>query len=119
MFLQQRGKVRHTHSSRRKAWESLKKQIDISMGATDSITLVADDFVPYCFRHTYCTDLQDAGVPLNVAKYLMGHADVSTTGNIYTHTTEQSIDDAATMINSRSGKDGGQIMDKTMGTVIK
>ena len=58
----------------------------------------ASDLVPYCLRHTYCTDLQDAGVPINVAKYLMGHEDISTTGNIYTTTTEHAINDAAAKI---------------------
>jgi integrase len=47
--------------------------------------LVAPDLVPYDLRHTFCTDLQKAGVPLNVAKDLMGHADITTTANIYTH----------------------------------
>lgn len=46
---------------------------------------VADDLTPYCLRHTFCTDLQRAGVPINVAKELMGHADIQTTANIYTH----------------------------------
>lgn len=50
-------------------------------------SVVAEDLVPYCLRHTYCTDLQRAGVPLNVAKYLMGHSDISLTANIYTDTT--------------------------------
>ena len=95
MFLQPRGGIRHTHSSRRKAWEALKKQMDVSMG----IIAVAEDFVPYCLRHTYCTDLQDAGVPINIAKYLMGHSDIKVTASIYTHTSEKSIDDAANLIN--------------------
>lgn len=50
---------------------------------------------PYCLRHTYCTDLQRAGITLNVAKYLMGHSDISVTANIYTHTTDDVILDAA------------------------
>ena len=114
IFLQEKGRVRHTHSSRCKAWESLKKQIDISMGAvyekrkakdgkmrlTKVLSVVAPDFVPYCLRHTYCTDLQDKGVPINIARYLMGHSDIRVTSGIYTHTTEQSIDDAANLINA-------------------
>ena len=113
VFLQQRGKVRHTHSSRQKAWISLKNAIDISMGAVFEthkgkkgrkrkvkvISVVASDFVPYCLRHTYCTDLQNKGVPINVAKYLMGHSDISVTASIYTHITERVIDDAANLIN--------------------
>ena len=102
MFLQPRGGIRHTHSSRRTAWASLKRQMNASMG----VLAVADDFVPYCLRHTYCTDLQDAGVPINIAKYLMGHSDIKVTASIYTHTTEQSIDDAACLING--GSAGGR-----------
>lgn len=52
------------------------------------------ELVPYCLRHTFCTDLQRAGVSLNVAKYLMGHSDVSVTANIYTHTTEDVVQEA-------------------------
>ena len=66
-----------------------------------TISAVADDLEPYCLRHTYCTDLQDAGVPINVAKYLMGHSDISTTANIYTHITEETIQEAAKKINQR------------------
>ena len=47
--------------------------------------LVADDLVPYCLRHTFCTDLQKAGIDLRTAQYLMGHADIKMTANIYTH----------------------------------
>jgi integrase len=56
---------------------------------------VADDLVPYCLRHTYCTDLQAAGIPINVARELMGHSDISVTAKIYTHSSEESIKDAA------------------------
>lgn len=52
---------------------------------------LAPDLCLYCLRHTYCTDLQRAGVPLNEAKTLMGHTDVSTTANIYSH---PDLDDA-------------------------
>lgn len=67
-------------------------------------SIVAPDLVPYCLRHTYGTDLQDAGVPLNVAKYLMGHSDIQTTANIYTDTTDYIIEDAADKINAKIGQ---------------
>jgi integrase len=60
-------------------------------GAAAALHLPAADLRPYCLRHTYGTDLQDADVPINVAKYLMGHEDIATTGNIYTDTTEYAI----------------------------
>lgn len=66
-----------------------------------------EELTPYCLRHTYCTDLQRAGVPLNVAKYLMGHADISTTANIYTHTTDDVIQDAADKMETFTGPESG------------
>ena len=39
----------------------------------------ADDVVPYCYRHTYGTSLQEAGVPINVIRELMGHSNIRTT----------------------------------------
>ena len=46
-----------------------KRELEIHMGAEvyrNQIiqSVVAPDLVPYCLRHTYCTDLQRAGVPL-------------------------------------------------------
>ena len=115
VFTQQTTGKRHTETSRMKAWNSLKKEIDISMGAkygkvkakdgkmrmTKILSVVAPDFVPYCLRHTYCTDLQNAGVPINVAKYLMGHTLLEMTARIYTHTDKAALDDAAERINGR------------------
>lgn len=44
---------------------------------------IAEDLVPYCLRHTFGTDMQRAGVPINLTRYMMGHTDISTTANIY------------------------------------
>ena len=44
---------------------------------------IAPDLVPYCLRHTFGTDMQRAGIPINITKYIMGHTDISTTANIY------------------------------------
>jgi len=94
----------HTESSMRQMWKAFKRLVDIEMGAKVFRLQVVqhgepdnlyNSLTPYCLRHTYCTDLQDAGVPLNIAKYLMGHADISTTANIYTHTSEEMIRQAA------------------------
>lgn len=87
----------HTANSYRSLVRRLKREINLSMGArTYRNALVpplplADDFTPYCLRHTYCTDLKKAGVPLSIAKDYMGHADVSTTANIYSHSDDDTI----------------------------
>lgn len=39
----------------------------------------------HALRHTYATRLFEAGVPPKTVQHLMGHADIQTTMNIYTH----------------------------------
>ena len=68
--------------------------MDIANGATvyrNQITksTLAPDFESYLLRHTFCTDCQAAGVPLNVAKEWMGHSDISVTSKIYTHMVDE------------------------------
>jgi len=112
VFTQQKSEKRHTESSGRTLWKSFKRALDISMGAKVYrnqivMSVVAEDLVPYCLRHTYGTELQDAGVPINIAKYLMGHTDVQTTANIYTDTTDETIQRAANQIDARIGTNNG------------
>lgn len=40
---------------------------------------------PHVLRHTFCTNMINAGMEAKKLQYLMGHSDVSTTLNIYTH----------------------------------
>ena len=56
------------------------------------------DLQMYCLRHTYCTDLQSAGVPINVARELMGHSSIALTAQIYTHMTGDVFSAAAEKI---------------------
>jgi len=96
IFTQPTTGKQHTGESMRCMWESFKRAMNIEMGAKvyrnqikKEDEKVAADLTPYCLRHTYGTDLQNAGVPINVAKYLMGHSDIAVTANIYTHHTEE------------------------------
>ena len=107
VLLQPRGKKRHTESSLNDLWNNFKRELDIHMGAEVYRNQIIRHcwevhweketeanwtaLVPYSLRHTYGTDLQRAGVPINVAKYLMGHSDITVTGNIYTDTTPDVI----------------------------
>lgn len=97
---------RLTSSPMQKMWKSFKNAMNIEMGCQSEkgIALppyrVADDLVPYCLRHTYCTDLRDAGVDITVARVLMGHSSISITAQIYTHQSDRAFQDAAEKINS-------------------
>lgn len=102
-------------NSLRRLWTGFKRELDLYLGAKTERnriveSVVAPDLTPYCLRHTFCTDLQKAGVPLNVAKELMGHSDIQMTANIYTHRDAQhSIMVSALLDGTRSigGGNGG------------
>ena len=82
---------RLNRTGRRKAWEAFKKELNIAMGCKVVCNELvppyplADDLVPYCFRHEYCTELARQGVDIRMAQIMMGHSDISLTANIYTN----------------------------------
>lgn len=106
VFTQPTTGNRHTNSSMRCLWTSFKYALNVKMGTRVYRSqlikpfAVADDLTPYCLRHTYCTDLQSAGVPLNIAREFMGHEDIALTSKIYTHQSEDSFKLAAKMIDN-------------------
>lgn len=113
--LRQSSGEHYTETSMRTLWKNFKIDLDIMMGAQFREvgqrkrkviiqSVVAPDLVPYCLRHTYCTDLQAAGVPINVAKELMGHSIIEMTSRIYTHSSEAATDSAAAAIEAYHSK---------------
>lgn len=99
-------------NSLRRLWTGFKRDLDIYMGAElyrNRIikSVVAYDLTPYCLRHTFCTDLQRAGVALNVAKELMGHSDIQMTANIYTHRDSDTLHAGIALLDGTGGKSGG------------
>lgn len=101
-------------SSMRRMWNSFRTELDLQLGAKTKDgkiveSVVADDLTPYCLRHTFCTDLQRAGVPINNAKELMGHADIQTTANIYTHRDNTTLHNSIALLDGSGGKPGGNV----------
>ena len=100
-----------TKDSRRNLWQRFRRELNIEAGATVGRRakhsphdlpledLIAPDLVPYCLRHTFCTNLEAAGVPINIARDLMGHSDISVTAKIYTHRSDAAFEDAAAKMN--------------------
>ena len=122
LFTQKDKKSPLSETTMRRRWETVKKYMDIEMGAkTERVKLpgarrhslvitesvLAEDLDLYDLRHTYCTDLEIAGVPINVAKELMGHKDIATTANIYTHASTAIVDQARDLINAAAGNKSG------------
>lgn len=92
-----------------RSWKSFKRLMDIEMGATvyrNKVieSVIAPELTPYYLRHTFCTDLAAAGVPLKTAQYLMGHSDINITARIYTHFEDSMRDKAVVALNKYQKK---------------
>lgn len=100
----------------RRMWDSVRRYMNVAMGCRVYRNQLvppfplADDFVMYNLRHTYCTDLEKAGVPINIASRLMGHSNISITSKIYTHASAETLQMASELIN-----DFNATMGKTVG----
>lgn len=49
---------------------------------------------PHVLRHTFCTNIQQAGLDVKSLQYCMGHSSASVTLDVYTHTSIESVEDA-------------------------
>jgi len=49
------------------------------------------ELTPHCCRHTFATYLSARGVDIKIIQSILGHADISMTGNLYTHSTIDGI----------------------------
>jgi len=64
-------------------WEKYFEHICEKYNKTFKIQL--PKVTPHVCRHTYCTDMARKGMNPKNLQYLMGHADIATTLNVYTH----------------------------------
>lgn len=101
---------RQNTNSLRRLWTGFRRDLDIYMGAKlerNKIveSKIAPDLTPYCLRHTFCTDLQRAGVSITVAKELMGHSDIQTTANIYTHRDGATLHAGISLLDGTAAKE--------------
>ena len=99
----------HGLTWRRRMWDNVRREMNIAMGCrTYRNKLIppyplADDFVLYNLRHTYCTDLEKLGVPINIASRLMGHSNISITSKVYTHASTEALEIARELIDVGNG----------------
>lgn len=135
VFPQTDGKTMMTAYSMNNNWRSFSRQMDLAMGAETTVHghiydpkdilpdgkamypedgdeykpknghKIASDLVPYCLRHTFCTDLGKKGVPIEDIKYLMGHEDITTTLGIYSHPDKETAERAAKVIKALADKE--------------
>lgn len=96
----------HNLTWRRRMWDNVRREMALAMGATTYRNKIVDnplpaDFTLYNLRHTYCTDLEKAGVPINIASRLMGHSSISITSKVYTHASAEALEIARTLIDGQ------------------
>lgn len=60
-------------------------------------------FCDSVFRHTFCTNMANAGMDLKSLQYLMGHSDASVTLNVYTHNSYEKAEESMAQIVAFSG----------------
>ena len=53
---------------------------------------------PHVFRHTFCTNMANAGMDIKTLQYVMGHSDVGVTLNVYTHANYDRVAEQMTKI---------------------
>ena len=89
----------NTETNRKDWWRAFKREMDIQMGAKTYRnkvveSVIAKDLSMYCLRHTFGTDCQSAGIPINITRELMGHSDISITSKFYIHSSLESTEQA-------------------------
>jgi integrase len=98
-----------TRANLKRRWEAITKEMNILMGCkTDMGKLrrlvkpcpLAEDFTAYCLRHTYATDLRDAGVDISTAMYYLGHSTTRMLTQVYIHHTDRAFEDSRSKINA-------------------
>lgn len=94
-----------TQSAFKRAWESYMHFLNIKSGGRDASRShpklqVIQNITPHMLRHTYATLLYDAGVDIKSAQKFLGHAEVETTLQIYTHLSEQKEQSAVDALNA-------------------
>lgn len=61
---------------------------------------------PHICRHTYCTNMAKSGISVKTLQYLMGHADIATTLNVYTHLKYDDVEKEVREVEERLRKEG-------------
>jgi len=92
-----RGNI-HTESSWRRVWESYLVDLNLKYGDfsfmdnrpkskydPEGVPFVIPKITPHWLRHTFATTLYMSGVDYLTAKDQLGHADIETTLQVYTH----------------------------------
>ncbi len=87
-----------------RAWESYQHFLNIAAGGRDASrsmpkVIAIEPFTAHQLRHTYATLLYNAGVDAKSAQEMLGHANIMTTLEIYTHLPKEKKTNAISTFN--------------------
>lgn len=85
MFLKQNGEPKHS-SCYVSVFKGLRKKYK-KLG--NNIPL-PEKMTPHTLRHTFCTNMANAGINPKALQYIMGHSSITMTLNYYAHATFES-----------------------------
>jgi integrase/recombinase XerD len=101
---------RYLFPSRARKKDHLSRyQINVLMKQYLAVASVPRHYSPHCLRHTFATQLLNAGVPLEVLKELMGHHSIQITlryTQLYDTTKRHQYEQAMTKIAQRQATSG-------------
>lgn len=103
----------------KRAWDSYMHFLNLKAGGRDRSrinpkVIAVEPFTPHQLRHTYATLLYNAGVDAKSAQEMLGHANVQTTLEIYTHLSKEKKTSAISSFNAYlNGREN--VQEKVMG----
>ena len=91
-----------------RAWDSYEHFLNLKAGGRDASrshpkVVKIDHITAHMLRHTYASLLYEAGVDVKSAQRFLGHSDIETTLEIYTHLTKQKEEEAVKNLNEHFG----------------
>lgn len=118
----------HSATSWRAAWNSYLLDLDVLYGKRPQKRskydkrfpgITIDRITPHMLRHTFCTNLYTAGISQMTVKNQMGHSDVRTTLQVYTHPDADYDEKEMQKLNAYFNKCGSNVGQGKTGSVDK
>lgn len=88
VFLNRFGNVHHQGSLNKAVQRIIRDCNDAQFIENETPSVLLPSFSCHSLRHTFISNLVEKNVPMKVIQELAGHADISTTMNIYTHLSD-------------------------------
>ena len=106
---EQKSSVKNQSPITPRSIQRMIKKYALSAGITKNVT-------PHVLRHSFATDLLMGGADLRAVQALLGHSSISTT-QIYTHITDQHLQDVHAAFHGRRRKNANELNDEKEGKV--